>query len=398
MKLADVDCCTGCAACVNACPFGALSMRPDVEGFLLPVVEEGRCRKCGKCERACPVVSVVPKPRQIEKIPMCGASSSEEIWCTSTSGGAFTEICLTLDDRKPIIFGARFDGLDHVVHDFVEGARAIVPLRKSKYVQSEVGHSLAKCQAFLREGRTVVFSGTPCQIAGLRGFLCRDYENLVTLEFICHGAGSPSFFRACLREMERRFGKKIVEYGFRSKLKNAQKHEQYTSYYRFCDGAERLISRDLYNRFFLRQLCLRKSCMEQCPFRHPERYADITFADCRGEESLYPRKDGKNWSVIIANTEKGRDIVSKLQERMVLHDYPAELLKLTNPFYYGTTRGNPKRDEFFERFVRGEKIEEIGLLLGVVDPKWKILGRMIKRSIKTILRIGRSHGNPSKKT
>lgn len=392
MRLAGADRCTGCAACVNACPFDAISMSPDAEGFLQPVVDERLCRKCGKCERACPLVSAVQKPRQIEKAPVCGVSSSDEIWRTSASGGAFSEICLALGDMKPVVFGARFDGTDRVVHDFAEGAQAAAPFRKSKYVQSDVGLAFRACQAFLRQGRTVVFSGTPCQIAGLRGFLGRDYENLVTLEFICHGVGSPSFFRACLREMERRFGRKIVEYGFRCKTKNAQKREQHTSFCRFCDGSERLIPRDLYNRFFLNQLCLRRSCMEKCPFRNPDRYADVTFADCRGEESLYPKTDDRNWSVIVANTEKGRDVMAILKGRMTLHDYPVDLLKSTNPLYYGTTRGNPRRDEFFARFVRGEKIVNVGLSLGVIEPRWRACGRWVKGVVRNVLKKRRFGG------
>lgn len=368
MNLASVDRCTGCAACVNACPFEALSMQCDAEGFLQPIVDKAKCRNCGKCERACPLVSSIAKPRQIAKHPLCGASSSDEIWRASASGGAFSEICLALDDKNPVIFGARFEGPKRVIHDSVEGAASIAPFRKSKYVQSDIGVSFRECRARLEEGRTVIFAATPCQIAGLRGYLGKDYDNLVTLEFICHGSGSPGFFKACLEEMERKFGKKIAEYGFRHKPIKCQDREEYTSFYRFCDNTEKAMPRDLYNRFFLSQLCLRKSCMEKCPFRNEERYADITYADCRGERALYPDKGEKNWSVVIANTEKGKMIVEKLKSRMVLKDYPCELLRATNPLYYRTTPGNPKRDEFFRRYCAGECITDIAKQM-VPDPR-----------------------------
>lgn len=368
MKLANENLCTGCAACVNACPFDAISMQSDAEGFLQPIVDSIKCKNCGKCERACPIISSIPKPLQIEKHPLCGASSSDEIWRASASGGAFSEICLALDDKNPVIFGARFDGSARVIHDSVEGAAAIAPFRKSKYVQSDIGYSFRACRARLEEGRMVIFAATPCQIAGLRGYLGRDYDKLVTLEFICHGSGSPGFFKAWLDEIERKFGKKIAEYGFRFKAISGKNREEYTSFYRFCDNTEKVLPRDLYNRFFLNQLCLRKSCMENCPFRNEARYADITYADCRGEKSLYPDKDDKNWSVIIANTEKGKMVVEELKARMELRDYPCELLRATNPLYYRTTPGNPKRDEFFERYVAGERIHTIAKQL-VPDPR-----------------------------
>lgn len=386
MKLADVNHCTGCGACVNACPFDALTMKMDVEGFLQPVVDQAKCRECGKCTRSCPLVTKIAKPEQVEKRPLCGCSNSDEVWRDSASGGAFSEICAALSEQNPIVFGACFEDVSKVVHSYVEGVDKIAPFRKSKYVQSDIGLTFRECRGFLEEGRTVIFAGTPCQIAGLRGYLAKDYNNLVTLEFICHGSGSPGFFEACLREQEKKFGKKIVEYQFRYKLKNAPNREQYLSFYRFSDGSIKTVPIDLYNKFFLSQLCLRKSCMERCPYRNESRYADITYADCRGERTLYPDKDEKNWSVIIANTKKGEEIVEKLKSRMLIKEYSIELLRLTNPLYYRTTPGNPKRDEFFRSYVAGEEIAEIGKRLGVVVSTWKVFGRKLKCAIRAFLR------------
>ena len=389
MNLADSEICTGCGACLNVCPVNAVNMYADDEGFLQPVIDNAKCIGCSRCTRACPIVSVIETPKQIVKSPVCGCTLSDDVWRASSSGGAFTEICSTLESESPIVFGARFADNHNVVHDLVDGIKQVDCFRKSKYVQSDIGHTFRQCKEFLEKGRFVIFSGTPCQIAGLTGFLGNnEYAKLVTLEFICHGVGSPSFFQACLREVGNQFGRRVSDYTFRFKSGNRLRKDEHTSFYRFADGTTREITRDLYNLFFLNQLCLRKSCMENCRFRRPERYADITLADCRGEKLLYPHGDGKNWSVIIANTEKGAGVIRRLKNRMPLHDYPLELLKEKNPLYFCTTKGNRLRDIVFEKKKRGEAIFAIARELNLICPWWKNILRKLRAVSNKITRKG----------
>lgn len=385
MKLASCELCTGCAACVNSCPVNALVMRPDKEGFLQPIVNETACIGCGKCERVCPILHVSDfLPQQIEKIPLCGCSLDESVWSESSSGGAFTEICNALSPEEPVVFGARFDGCDKVLIGFSDGVSGIGCFRKSKYVQAEVSDALRQCRAFLDQGRFVVYSGTPCQIAGLRAFLAYDYDKLLTVEFICHGVGSPIVFHDCLKAVEKIKGKKIVEYRFRSKRKWPA--HLYTSCYGFDDGTMEDIVVDLYSRFFLKQLCLRQSCMENCRFRRESRFADITLCDCRGERELYPQKDDKNWSGVIANTEKGANVVSVLKTRMDLRLYSLDILKRANPLYFRTTKGNPRRGEFFSRYLAGEDLFRLADRLDPKDGFAKILFHMFRRALGRIRR------------
>ena len=185
---------------------------------------------------------------------------------------------------------------------------------------------------------------------------------MLTVEFICHGVGSPKVFSDCIRAMSFHPFWKIVKYGFRCK-RNWPTTNEYSSLHelRLLNFLTivRVVVVDVYNRLFLNQLCLRRSCMEHCRFRTSERYADITIADCRAERELYPNKDDKNWSVIVANTQKGREAIAHLGDRMKLYAYSVDLLRRTNPLYYSTPPGNPNRSELFRRWKSGESIIRI---------------------------------------
>lgn len=389
MRIPSPQDCTGCQACFNACPVSAISMREDAEGFLQPRIDSAKCIVCGMCERACPLLDLESCiPVNVDKRPMCGISRSQDVWFQSSSGGMFSELCLALADMNPVVFGARFDQDSIVRHGFSDGVEGIGIFRKSKYVQSDMGKMMRECRRFLEEGRYAIFSGAPCQIAGLRRYLGRNYERLLTVEFICHGVGSPKVFRDCLQSEERRRGKKIVRYTFRSKAVVGMS-DVHVSRFEFADGSSVSEKRDLYNRFFLNQLCLRRSCMENCKFRHERRSADITLGDCREERTLYPDKDGRNWSVVIGNTEKGVDLVSALSERSELHPYPLELLRLTNPLYFHTTPGNALRDEMFRLYLSGKDLDTVASVLHLKDNAKKGLWSFGKRVVRKVQRMVR---------
>ena len=350
MILVEDSLCTGCAACANACPEEAITMVDDVEGFPQPKIDDDRCVECGRCRASCPLINFGRnRPTQVEvKLPLCGCTSDYTVWKSSSSGGAFSELCMAVAscNNKSVFFGARFATVGKVVTDSVDNVEDVRMFRKSKYVQSYIGMSFSQCRRYLADGRYVVFSGTPCQIAGLLTYLGRGYKNLLTVEFVCHGVGSAKFFNSCLRHASEDFGSRVVGYTFRSKEHLGV--DDYTSTYKLEDGRCVHVKYDVYNRFFLRQFCLRKSCMENCLFRSSDRYADITLADCRMVEKIYPDKDFRNWSVVVANTEKGESIVLKLTSRMNLRRYPIDLFKQTNPLYFMNMPGNPKRGKFFE--------------------------------------------------
>lgn len=202
--------CCGCSACVQVCPKQCISMSADNEGFLYPQIDTAICIDCGLCEKVCPVINQ-NEPR--EPLAVYAANNNnEDIRLKSSSGGIFTLLAEQIISEGGVVFGARFNENWEVVHDYTEAIEGLEPFRGSKYVQSIIGDNFIKAKQFLTDGRKVLFSGTPCQIAGLKKFLRKEYENLLTVEVVCHGVPSPMVWRDYLdyKRAKRAAGKNSV--------------------------------------------------------------------------------------------------------------------------------------------------------------------------------------------
>lgn len=371
-KLAGRDVCTGCSACLAACPRGCISMESDEEGFLQPFVDDG-CVECGRCSQVCPILNGIEGNGEEGQTALAAIAKNDGVWEKSASGGAFTCVCETFDamslDNETVVYGAEmvFPRVEHRRYLIAEMA----PLRRSKYVQSDIGASFRDVRADLRSGVRVVFSGTPCQVAGLSSYLGPDASssNLLLVDLICHGVGSPAFFEACMADESRKRGS-VVGYSFRNKVPFAGNYERYQSRYEYLD---RHLSRqvrykrvDNYNKMFLSQLCLRRSCGERCPFRTRKRFGDITLADLNGKGELFPElEDPRGWSTVIANTDKGRYVLSHLWETMEVLPTSLDDVAHFNPLFERTTPGNPRRDEFFADWLGGADVKVL------VSKYWK---------------------------
>ena len=185
--------CCGCSACVQVCPKQCIRMYADNEGFLYPQVNSTICIDCGLCEKVCPVINQ-NKPN----VPLsvyAAKNINEEVRIKSSSGGIFTLLAEQIISEGGVVFGARFNENWEVVHDYTETIDGLESFRGSKYVQSSISDNFKVAKQFLKEGRKVLFSGTPCQIAGLKKFLQKEYENLLTMEVVCHGVPSPMVWR-----------------------------------------------------------------------------------------------------------------------------------------------------------------------------------------------------------
>lgn len=196
MTQVERQACCGCGACVQKCPVGCIMMREDREGFLYPEVDKESCVGCKVCEEVCP--SVHPKEPRMPLRVYAAKNEDEAVRLQSSSGGIFTALAGKIIDNHGVVFGARFNEEWEVVHGYVETKEGLSVLRGSKYVQSRIGESYKQAEEFLKTGRFVLFSGTPCQIAGLKLFLKKEYANLFTVDFICHGVPSPKVWRKYL--------------------------------------------------------------------------------------------------------------------------------------------------------------------------------------------------------
>lgn len=343
--------CTGCGACYNICPTKCIAMEKDKEGFLYPTASD-KCVHCGKCEIVCPAVFVKTEDsnNNITPVAYCALTKDSKVWRQSASGGAFTEICKAWDVGDSVFCGAAWNGLN-IEHRCIQGIDNIGPLRKSKYIASDTKDVFQKIKNYLSAGKKAVFCGTPCQVAGLKHFLGKGQENLLLIDLICHGAGSPKVFQACINNISNQFGWDVCSYEFRAKRTAHQ--TDYLQKVKIKGGKSIYIENDPYMQLFLSQQCLRPSCGKNCRFRSAQRQGDITIADFKGLTNVFPDLNGsrKNYSSIIFNTQKGKSVIPQLSKSMKMRECDIEDIKKYNPLFYRHTWSSERRDVFFQEFV-----------------------------------------------
>ena len=340
--------CTGCAACYSVCPTHCISMDADEEGFLYPNASDA-CIHCGKCEEVCPAVLQKVSNNYIQKA-VAAVSKDYGIWKRSSSGGAFSEICRQWADDDTLIVGAAWDGLK-VHHVGVKGFENVAPLCKSKYISSAIEDTFIEMKKELKKGKKVIFSGCPCQVAGLNAFLGEEYNNLLTIDLICHGQGSPTVFFECIKNLSAYFGEEIKQYQFRSKRKRYEK--DYLSLVK-TNKATHYIIKEPYMQLFLSQNALRPSCGKNCKYRDAHRPGDLTIADLKGLTDIFPDQifPKKNWSTIVSNTAKGEECLQRLFSTMEIRPITIEQVVAYNPLFAKQTRFSKERDAFFADYKR----------------------------------------------
>ena len=333
------DCC-GCSACVQICPKQCIRMSADNEGFLYPQVDASICIDCGLCEKVCPVINQ-NGPRE-PLVVYAAKNKNEEIRLKSSSGGIFTLLAEKVIEAGGVVFGVKFNENWEVVHDYTETIDGLEAFRGSKYVQSYIGDNFQKAKQFLTDGRKVLFSGTPCQIAGLKKYLRRAYDNLMTVEVVCHGVPSPLIWRDYLdyKRTKCAAGKNTVSsslnelpvimgISFRDKT-NGWKKFGFKISYAASKAAENSVSKsadttnisncemtpfneDIFMKGFLKNLYLRPSCYH-CAARKGKSGADISIADYWGVKNVHSEfDDDKGIGLLLINTEKGEESYNRIK-------------------------------------------------------------------------------------
>lgn len=372
--------CCGCEACAQCCPKQCITMFEDSEGFLYPQVDKSSCIDCGLCEKVCPVIHQDEPTEPLSSY--IAINPNEEIRLKSSSGGIFTLLAEKIIAEGGVVFGARFDKNWDVVHAWTDTMEGFAPFRGSKYVQSRIGNTYNETKEFLQQGRKVLFSGTPCQIAGLKKYLRKEYENLLTVDFICHGVPSPgvwsrylSEFRDSLRA-ERGDGKNTVSssidelpvitgISFRDKSKGWKKYGFHLRY-AASKAAQNSVSTSVIkdeeflqpyteNSFmqgFLADIYLRPSCYD-CPAKSGKSGSDISIADAWGMEHFAGQyDDDKGACYVLINTERGRCAMSSLEFKQIDVDF--ELIKKHNPAWMNSALPHRKRKLFYRLFSPSE--------------------------------------------
>lgn len=319
--------CCGCEACIQVCPNQAIRMIEDKEKFRYPVIDKELCVNCKLCERVCPEVNK-PFFNTENKYVYGGYNLDRKIRFESTSGGAFSSIVDAFCDENYVIFGAKARGLT-VFHRYVIDKRKINEFRKSKYSQSIIGNSYTQVKQFLMTGKKVLFSGTPCQVAGLNNFL-RLYgtktDKLLTVEVVCEGIPTPLYMKKYDQYLENKYGEKIdcIDYRYKGiSLFSRGRWDFEAMRVRLKNNKILEVDR-WFNPFWsiwLKHLMSRPSCYK-CLYAREERTADITLGDLWGVHIYCPELYGGNGgaSLIIANNNKGKEIVKKTQSGMYGHE------------------------------------------------------------------------------
>lgn len=352
--------CFGCEACIQACHVNAIQMIEDEEGFRYPTIDLNKCVQCGMCNNVCPYEHF-PQKSKDSKIAFGGYHKNESVREDSTSGGAFSAIVEAWCDENYVIFGARAKGLE-VYHSYIEDKRELDIFRKSKYSQSRIGNSYREVKQFLKAGKKVLFSGTPCHIAGLKAYLKKEnQENLLTVEVICEGVPSPIYMRKYEEYLEKKRNTGIQELDYRYKDKN--KWDFQVMHIVLKNGEE--IKQDRwfnpYWTIWLNHLMSRPSCYE-CPFTTVERVADISLGDLWGVHLYCPELYGNNKgaSLIVCNTEMGKQALELAKDNLYGHELDFNTaLKYQSPMRKSIDM-NFKREEFMENLKNPDiRYEEI---------------------------------------
>lgn len=323
--LVSSDKCCGCAACANKCAKGAITMQPNEEGFLHPVIDTSLCVDCGLCEKACPGL----KPAKVtDNTPLAYIVQHKDdaVRYQSTSGGAFTAIAQEVIRRGGVVFGSIMTEDLKVKHDCVSTVKDLAKFRNSKYVQSEIGDCYKQAKKLLTEGQMVCFSGTPCQINGLYKYIGKDNENLIAVDVVCKSVPSPMIFEKYVAFKKKQEGE-ISDIVFRDKKRGflyctMAHYGSHEARQKATDQYRRGSESDEWLRLFLSGKICRRSCVT-CQYQSMERVGDITLGDIweTGNANL---DDNKGSTLVHVWTEKGKKFFESIQGNIRCVEYPIE--------------------------------------------------------------------------
>ncbi|MDD6280080.1 MAG: Coenzyme F420 hydrogenase/dehydrogenase, beta subunit C-terminal domain [Bacteroidales bacterium] len=326
INIIDKEDCVGCNACVQRCPKTCISMYADEQGFLYPVVDGQLCIDCHLCEKVCPVIN---QDEPIKPLATFAAKNPDDkVRMTSSSGGIFFALAKSIIEDGGVVFGAKFNGHWEVVHDYAETLEDLISFQGSKYVQSRIGDTFIQVEKFLKVGRKVMFTGTPCQIAALSLFLKKEYEGqLLKVDIACHGVPSPKVWQFFLNEIannlisvgniisvnfrDKRFGWQKYGLSIKALLSNGRIEEIYFASFK----------RNEYMQMYLYNLILRPSCFA-CPAKSNSSHSDITLSDCWGISKLNSEfNSSKGVSGVVINTKFGEDAFNNVRTKNISIDY-----------------------------------------------------------------------------
>lgn len=383
IQIDDKKQCCGCTACESICPKKAIKMLPDNEGFLYPHVDKTLCVECSLCEKTCPIIAPI-KHNGIPEARIVRNNNSDIVF-DSTSGGAFSAIAATLmQEKKAIIFGACYDEKLQVIHRGIDNESDLRIFRGSKFVQSSISGCFEEIKQLLKSGQVVLFSGTPCQVAGLQKYLNNiDTARLYLVDIVCRGVPSPKLWELYVAYMEQKYKSKIKNVKFRNKTYG---YKSSTMLVEFENGRVYKKSGriDPMMRLFTREMCSRPSCSD-CAFKGRSRISDLTLFDCKKYTKvtkLYD--DDRGYTAVLIHSAKGKELLELASKQADIQEADIDLLiKYCGIMVENKAQPNVRREEFFKELGHTPLPE----LLQRVTPVSK-KDHMIEISKSFLYRIG----------
>ena len=407
--------CCGCSACVQSCPKHCISLCEDEEGFLYPHADAKQCIECGLCEKVCPILNPQSKLPPLQVLAAKNRNLEDRL--NSSSGGLFIALARQVISRNGVVFGAVYDECWEVHHISAETIEDVYPMMGSKYVQSRIENTYHEAEAFLKQGREVMFVGSPCQIAGLHAFLRhKDYPNLLAVDFVCHGVPCPGVWRRYLAETYSGYsakkgskpplaaaGKNTVLYlslnakspigdiKFRDKTESGWKKYRFVVRGKSAAKADQnsVLSSDIhyenvYMRGFLQDVYLRPSCYG-CQCKGGKSHSDLTIADFWSIDLVSQDfNDDNGVGLVLINTSKGNESFSRLD--MDILPSTLEMAHQYNGGFNEHTKPHIKREKFFKLLQKHKTVEQ-AFLACMCLPLSKRIQAKCKRAVKMVVKF-----------
>lgn len=371
--------CCGCEACANACPKNCIRMIEDDEGFLYPQVDQAVCINCHLCEKVCPVINFKAPGEGLIGAYAIRANDSD-IRERSSSGGIFYYLAKSVLDKGGSVVAPVFDGKFELHHQIITDPALIDKAMGAKYVQSKIDDVYTEVEYLLKDKKIVYFTGTPCQISGLKKYLRQDYEGLITQDIICHGVPSPGIWNKHIQYLSVKG--KIKKVNFRDKSRGWRGYSLKVTYEGgkvYCEPSYR----EPYLKTYSRDLSSRPSCFE-CPFKGEFRESDITLGDFWGIEKICPSMDdNKGTSLVIIHTEKGKKLLEPVLELSDFQEVKYQLALSYNKAALLPASPSPNREQFFKELLD----EDYWMVMKKYSKDTKLTE--VKRLIKGMIRHGK---------
>lgn len=378
IEIKNKENCCGCEACANICPKHCITMVEDEEGFRYPKVDKEKCINCKLCEKVCQYLS--DSKKEIEnKYPLIYACTKKDNYMNnSTTVALFYELAKNVIENNGVVAGAIYDENLKVKHVIAENIECLEKMRGSKYVQSELNDTYKKIEQILKTGKIVLFSGTPCQVRGLQLFLGKSYDNLITIDVICHSVPSPKIYRDYIDNTEKKYNSKIKYINFRTKVDGWL--APYTEII-FEDKDIKYLRRSNENewyRTFVSHIVTRPSC-NNCLYTSIYRISDLTLGDFWGIDKFRPNINVHNGvGKVIINTDKGKEIFEKIIDKY--ETYSMSIEEAMRPNLMHPPEKHPKKEAFYKFYEKNGYEKAYKKFLK--ESLYKKVKRKMKRIIK----------------